>query len=116
MINEAKARTFSSMDHFSHYCQETTYPHFPLLTNIKRSVYTEYEVIIMKKKTAHHRQNRRAARPKSIKSYLVLVRSWMFLVMFALMLGAGVILGNVINQKINETTPQVAGYQTEILR
>jgi len=39
----------------------------------------------------------------------------MFLVMFALMLGAGVILGNVINEKINESSPQVAGYQTEIV-
>lgn len=68
----------------------------------------------MKKKTAHHRHIRRERRPKSITHYLILIRSWMFLVMFALMLGAGVILGNVINQKLNETTPQVAGYQIEI--
>ncbi len=33
--------------------------------------------------------------------------------MFALMLGAGVMLGNVINEKMNEATPQVAGFQTE---
>lgn len=68
----------------------------------------------MKKKTAHHKHVHHPTRSKSVKSYLVLVRSWMFLVMFALMLGAGVLLGNLINQKLNESTPQVAGYQTEI--
>ncbi len=68
----------------------------------------------MKKKTAHHKHYRHAGQPKSVRQYLILVRSWMFLVMFALMLGAGVILGNVINEKINESSPQVAGYQTEI--
>ncbi len=68
----------------------------------------------MKKKFVHHRRHHTAVRAKSPQQYLVVVRSWMFLVMFALMLGAGVILGNVINQKLNETTPQVAGYQTEI--
>jgi len=68
----------------------------------------------MKKKTAHHTHHRHTGQSKSAKSYLVLIRSWMFLVMFALMLGGGVILGNLINQKINESTPQVAGYQTEI--
>ena len=70
----------------------------------------------MKKKIVHHRRHHTSTHAKSSapQQYLVVVRSWMFLVMFALMLGAGVILGNVINQKINESTPQVAGYQTEI--
>lgn len=68
----------------------------------------------MKKKVVHHRKHHTTARAKSTQQYLVIVRSWMFLVMFALMLGAGVILGNVINEKINEATPQVAGFQTEL--
>ncbi len=70
----------------------------------------------MKKKTVHHRHHRHTGQSKSPKSYLVIVRSWMFLVMFALMLGAGVILGSVINEKMNQTTPQVAGYQTEAVK
>ncbi len=67
----------------------------------------------MKKKTVHHRRHHATRQPKSQEQYIVLIRSWMFLVMFALMLGAGVMLGNVINEKMNEATPQVAGFQTE---
>lgn len=72
----------------------------------------------MKKKIVHHRKHHTGTRAKSSKNeqYLVVVRGWMFLVMFALMLGAGVILGNVINEKLNEAVPQVAGFQTEIAK
>jgi len=100
------------MNYFSFPCQQENMK-TPLLTNGKEPVYTEYEGDHMKKKIAHHRHHRHTGQSKSPKNYLVVVRSWMFLVMFSLMLGAGVILGNLINQKMNES-PQVAGYQTEI--
>lgn len=56
----------------------------------------------------------RSAKPRNIfDRYLIVVRSWMLFVLFALMLGVGAIVGNFINQKLNETTPQVAGIQIE---
>jgi len=45
--------------------------------------------------------------------YLVVVRSWMFLVAFAMMLGLGAMMGNFINQQLNQSTPQVAGASTQ---
>ncbi len=51
------------------------------------------------------------SRPKQ-SDYLVVVRGWMFVVMFALMLGVGAIVGNFINQHLN-STPQVAGASTQ---
>lgn len=41
--------------------------------------------------------------------YLVYVRGWMFLVMFALMMGLGAVVGTAINNQLN--TGQVAGVQ-----
>lgn len=41
------------------------------------------------------------------------IRSWMFVVAFALMLGMGAIVGQFLSAKLNETTPQVAGVQIE---
>ncbi|MCX8009426.1 MAG: hypothetical protein N3A54_07075 [Patescibacteria group bacterium] len=43
--------------------------------------------------------------------YVVLIRSWVFLVLFAFMLGIGVIVGNYINAQINGH-PTVAGFST----
>jgi hypothetical protein len=45
--------------------------------------------------------------------YVILVRSWVFMVLFALMLGVGVIVGNYINNQINGGSPTVAGFSTE---
>ena len=64
------------------------------------------------KKRAHHRSHhRKVARLRDNDTYLVVVRSWMLVVMFALMLGIGAVVGNFINQRLNEASPQVAGAQ-----
>jgi len=65
-----------------------------------------------KKITRRHRPLAYSGVPRS-EHYLVVVRSWMLIVLFALMLGVGAIVGNFFNQKLNETTPQVAGVQVE---
>ncbi len=71
----------------------------------------------MKKKLARHASHRKVARTapahhhKPSKDYLLLVRGWMVVVAFALMLGLGAIVGNFFNQKLNETNPAVAGAQ-----
>lgn len=66
-----------------------------------------------KKHTVHHKRSTsrvpRAAKPK--ESFLIIVRSWMLLVMFALMLGLGAVVGTYINAQ--STTPTVAGVQVE---
>ncbi len=68
----------------------------------------------MKKKVlrrTHHRASvRRTHRPN--ENYLMVVRGWMLVVAFALMLGIGAIVGNYINQQMNLATPQVAGVST----
>ncbi len=61
-------------------------------------------------KKVHHRPSRGKA---PSEQYLVIVRSWMLVVVFALMLGVGAIVGTFLNAKLNETTPAVAGVQTE---
>jgi hypothetical protein len=53
----------------------------------------------------------RAHKPK--ESILVLIRSWMLLVMFALMLGLGAVVGTFFNDKTAESTPTVAGVSIE---
>lgn len=60
----------------------------------------------MKKKVTHHRK----ARPS--ESYLVVVRGWMLVVAFALMLGIGAMVGQFINTQLNASTPTVAGVTT----
>ena len=45
--------------------------------------------------------------------YLVVVRGWMFLVAFAMMLGLGAMVGNFVNVQLNQSTPQVAGASTQ---
>ena len=42
------------------------------------------------------------------------IRGWMFVVVFSLMLGLGAIVGRFLSEKMNETTPQVAGVQIEL--
>jgi hypothetical protein len=60
----------------------------------------------------HHRKSHAVrARAAGQPQYLVLVRGWMFLVMFALMLGMGAVVGSYINAQLN--TGQVAGIQVE---
>ncbi len=45
--------------------------------------------------------------------YVTVVRGWMFIVAFALMLGVGAIVGRFLNEKLSEAVPQVAGVQIE---
>ncbi len=64
-----------------------------------------------KKHVTHHKRNvtrsARVVKPK--ESFLIIVRSWMLLVMFALMLGLGAVVGTYLNGQ----APTVAGVQTE---
>lgn len=71
--------------------------------------HTEY----MKRKHARrvHRVTHRSARPN--ENYLVVVRGWMLVVAFALMLGIGALVGQFINAQLNATTPTVAGASTD---
>jgi uncharacterized protein YneF (UPF0154 family) len=48
------------------------------------------------------------------KNFLFLLKSWMFVVMFALMLGVGAIVGSYISQQMTMDNPQVAGVQIEL--
>ena len=68
-----------------------------------------------RKHVVHHKhhstKSTRSARPN--ENYLVVVRSWMLLVMFALMLGLGAVVGTYLNQQSAANTPVVAGVQTQ---
>lgn len=60
----------------------------------------------------HHRKSHVVrARAAGQPQYFVLVRGWMFLVMFALMMGLGAVIGTALNGYLNEG--QVAGVQIE---
>ncbi len=70
----------------------------------------------MKRKLArHHRVHHRVAQSHKGASphYLVVVRGWMFLVAFAMMLGLGAMVGNFLNVQLDQSTPQVAGASTQ---
>jgi hypothetical protein len=71
-----------------------------------------------KKKNRHvHKAHasHRVMRAKPVHdNSLVVVRGWMFVVAFALMLGIGAVVGTYFNTLINESTPTVAGAQIEI--
>lgn len=54
----------------------------------------------------HHRAAHHQAHPN--ENYLVVVRGWMLVVAFALMLGIGAMVGQFINTQIN-SAPVVAG-------
>jgi hypothetical protein len=58
----------------------------------------------------HHRTVRHAARPS--ENYLVVVRGWMLVIAFALMLGIGAMVGQFINTQLDASTPSVAGAST----
>ncbi len=65
-----------------------------------------------KSRRVHHRKARVVrAQAAGQPQYLVFVRGWMFLVMFALMLGLGAVMGTALNNMLNEG--QVAGVQVE---
>ncbi len=68
----------------------------------------------LKKKTQHRSSlssSKRVTRTED--RYVVLVRSWVFLVLFAFMLGIGVVVGNYLNAQINGGSPTVAGVSTD---
>lgn len=66
----------------------------------------------------HHRNVKAKLARTSTKTpdTLVLVRGWMFVVAFALMLGVGAVVGTFFNKLMNESTPTVAGAQIEVTR
>ncbi len=71
----------------------------------------------MKKKVASHRKHHAARAARSVaqpESYLVIVRSWMLLVMFALMLGLGAVVGTYLNHQADVNSPAVAGAEIEV--
>jgi hypothetical protein len=59
----------------------------------------------------HHKPVHHKARTS--ENYLVVVRSWMFVVAFALMLGLGALVGQFISTQLNASTPVVAGAATQ---
>ena len=70
--------------------------------------------LCMKKKSlrrvTHHRAAVRHSRPT--ENYLVVVRSWMLVVAFALMLGVGAVVGTFMKGQLDQSTPTVAGAST----
>ena len=60
----------------------------------------------------HHKHVAHKATHRPSENYLVVVRGWMLVVAFALMLGMGAMVGSFINDQINASTPTVAGAQT----
>jgi hypothetical protein len=67
----------------------------------------------MKKKVVRRKLAARPVRRSGKKNFLLLLKSWMFVVMVALMLGIGAIIGSFINTQMGATTPQVAGVTIE---
>lgn len=66
----------------------------------------------MKRKAAK-RTIRRAARPQhQSEHYLMVVRGWMFVVAFALMLGVGAVVGTTMSTMLN--AGEVAGVTVEM--
>lgn len=55
----------------------------------------------------HHRVVHHKAHAN--ENYLVIVRGWMLVVAFALMLGIGAMVGQFINAQLDASTPTVAG-------
>ena len=68
----------------------------------------------MKKKIV--RRTPKAVRPAKKtekKGFLFMLKSWMFVVMVALMLGIGAIIGNFLSLEMSANNPQVAGVSIE---
>ena len=62
-------------------------------------------------KHTHRKIRTVRSRTSGQPQYLVLVRGWMFLVMFALMLGLGAVVGTALSNQFNQG--QVAGVQVD---
>jgi hypothetical protein len=58
----------------------------------------------------HHKPTHHKAHTS--ENYLVVVRGWMFVVAFALMLGLGAMVGQFISAQIASSSPVVAGVTT----
>lgn len=54
----------------------------------------------------------KTAKSEGGESQLLIIRGWFFIVAFALMLGIGAMVGTLMNQMLNESTPTVAGVTT----
>jgi hypothetical protein len=73
----------------------------------------------MKKKSVrasgktHTRTAKRIQTGGKQKNFLFVLKSWMFVVMFALMLGVGAIVGTYLSEQMSAATPQVAGASIE---
>ena len=63
------------------------------------------------RRTHHHHAT--VKRVSTDENYLVVVRGWMLVIAFALMLGVGVIVGDFVNKQLNLQAPAVAGVSTE---
>lgn len=72
--------------------------------------YMKKKVLRRTHHRAVHKKLSRASVPQ--ENYLVVVRGWMLVVAFALMLGVGAIVGNFVNQQLNISSPTVAGVST----
>lgn len=66
----------------------------------------------MRKKSARHTRRQNKA-TQGHGNYVVVVRSWMFVVAFALMLGLGAVLGGYFRLQLDASTPTVAGVSIE---
>lgn len=58
---------------------------------------------------------KRYAPSREKKSFVILLKSWMFVVMFALMLGVGAIIGTYLSQEMGAANPEVAGASIELV-
>lgn len=68
----------------------------------------------MKKKIVRRKQAAvRPVKKAEKKSFLLMLKSWMFVVMVALMLGIGAIIGNFLSLELSADNPQVAGVTIE---
>ncbi|MFZ2025659.1 MAG: hypothetical protein WAV51_05275 [Microgenomates group bacterium] len=68
----------------------------------------------MKKKIVRRKQAAvRPVKKDEKKGFLFMLKSWMFVVMVALMLGIGAIIGNFLNTEMSADNPQVAGVSIE---
>jgi len=62
-----------------------------------------------------HKKTHTVSRPKKTGDILTIIKGWMFIVAFALMLGMGAVVGTYFNQLLTQAGT-VAGAQIEILK
>ena len=65
-----------------------------------------------KKKRVSKKRAKKTTQPS--EAQLIMIRSWMLIVVFALMLGIGAIVGTFFRMQLEGTAPQVAGAQVEL--